>query len=264
MEGNPKRQNRGTMKYLLFICADGLEGTTEDLAEIREGMPAWLEEMDRRGIRVYGHALKPVETAVTVRVRGGETLLSDGPFAETKEVIAGIDILDCDNLDDAVEAAALHPLSRFHKVEVRPFYSPEPGGVPGPAEEEQPGPPIEEISAGGRFLLMMCLDGIPEAPEVEEAIMRDGLAWYDELKAAGVAVYGAALNHADTATTVRVRDGETVLTDGPFAETKEFIGGFTIIDCEGQREAVRLAAKHPLARHHMVEVRQFASHELGD
>jgi hypothetical protein len=246
------------MKYLLFICADGVEGTPEDEATVRDGMPGWLDEMDHRGIRVYGHALKPVETATTVRVRRGETLLTDGPFAESKEFIGGFDILDCANLDDAVEAAALHPLAWFHKIEVRPFYVPELGG------EMQPIAPIQEVRHGQRFLLLMCLDGIPAAPEVEEAVVRDGMAWYEELKARGVAVYGAALNHADTATTVSVRNGETVLSDGPFTETKEFIGGFTILDCEGQEEAVALAAKHPLASHHMVEVRQFAVHELGD
>jgi hypothetical protein len=246
------------MKYLLFICADGIEGTPEDEATIREGMPGWLDEMDRRGIRVYGHALKPVETATTVRVRNGESLLTDGPFIETKEYVAGFDILDCANLDDAVDAAALHPLSWFHRIEVRPFYVPELNS------DERPVPAIEEARQGERFLLMMCLDGIPAAPDVEEAVVRDGLAWYDDLKARGVAVYGAPLNHADTATTVTVRNGETLLSDGPFTETKEFIGGFTIIDCGGQDEAVRIAAKHPLAHHHMIEVRQFAGHALGD
>ncbi len=246
------------MKYLLFICADGTEGAPEDEATIRAGMPAWLGEMDRRGVRVYGHALKPVESATTVRVRDGESLLTDGPFAETKEFIAGFDILDCANLDDAVEAAALHPLSWFHKIEVRPFYIPELEG------NEQLAPAIEHRRQGERFLLLMCLDGIAAAPEVEEAVVREGLAWYEELKASGVAVYGAPLNHADTATTVSVRNGETVLSDGPFTETKEFIGGFTIIDCASQDEAVRLAAKHPLAHQHMIEVRQFAAHELGD
>jgi len=246
------------MQYLLFICADGVARTPQDEATVREGMPGWLDEMDRRGVRVYGHALKPVETATTVRVRRGETLLTDGPFAESKEFIGGFDILDCANLDDAVEAAALHPLSWFHKIEVRPFYVSELGG------DVQRIAPIEDVQQGQRFLLMMCLDGIPATPEVEEAVVRDGMAWYQELEARGVAVYGAALNHADTATTVRVRNGETMLSDGPFTETKEFIGGFTILDCEGQDEAVALAAKHPLASHHMVEVRQFAGHELGD
>ena len=76
-------------------------------------------------------------------------------------------------------------------------------------------------------------------------------------------------SHADSAVLAVAhvtfeRGGETVLSDGPFAETKEFIGGFTIIDCASQDEAVRLAAKHPLAHQHMIEVRQFAAHELGD
>ena len=78
------------------------------------------------------------------------------------------------------------------------------------------------------------------------------------MAARGIRVYGHALAHADTATTVRVRDGETLLTDGPFVETKEFIGGFDVIDCAGIDEAIAVAAEHPLARFHMVEVRPFA------
>jgi hypothetical protein len=57
---------------------------------------------------------------------------------------------------------------------------------------------------------------------------------------------------------VRVRDGESLLTDGPFVETKEFIGGFDLIDCVGIDEAVGVAAEHPLARFHMIEVRPLA------
>jgi hypothetical protein len=94
------------MKYLLFICADGIEGTAEDEATIRDGTPGWLDEMDHRGIRVYGHALKPVETATTVRVRDGETVLSDGPSTETKEFIGGFTIIDCEGQDEAVRLAA--------------------------------------------------------------------------------------------------------------------------------------------------------------
>jgi len=70
---------------------------------------------------------------------------------------------------------------------------------------------------------------------------------------------GSCLGHKDTATTIRVRDGETLLSDGPFAETKEFIGGVSVIYCAGREQAIEIAAAHPLARHHMIEVRPFAS-----
>jgi hypothetical protein len=110
----------------------------------------------------------------------------------------------------------------------------------------------------------MCLDGIPGTDEEEASVMRDTVSWLDEVQQRGVQVFGHALKHADTATTVQVRNGETVLSDGPFAETKEFVGGFNIIEGVSREEAIELAAKHPLARFHMVEVRPFAEDELGD
>jgi hypothetical protein len=77
----------------------------------------------------------------------------------------------------------------------------------------------------------------------------------------GAQIYGHALKHAETATTVQVRNGQTLVSDGPFMETKEFIGGFDIVDCANHEEAVALAAQHPMARYHMIEVRQFAEEE---
>jgi hypothetical protein len=82
---------------------------------------AWVEEMDGRGVRVQGNRLQEVTTATTVRVRGGEVVLADGPFAETKELIAGFDILECADLDEAIEVAGKHPVARIGSLEVRPF-----------------------------------------------------------------------------------------------------------------------------------------------
>ena len=69
--------------------------------------------MDARGVRLLGNGLEGLETARTVRVRDGETLVSDGPFADTKEYIGGLDILDCESLDEAIEVAAKHPVSWY-------------------------------------------------------------------------------------------------------------------------------------------------------
>jgi hypothetical protein len=83
-------------------------------------------------------------------------------------------------------------------------------------------------------------------------------AFAGEAAAAGKLVEGAEVRPASTATTVRVRNGETLLTDGPFAETREQLGGFFVLDCEDMDEAVALAAKIPGAQHGTVEVRPAA------
>jgi len=181
------------------------------------------EEMKGRGVRRFGLALEGLGSARTVRVRGGETLIADGPFVESKEFIGGLNVIDCENLDEAIEVAAKHPVSWHFTIEVRPFidYAQQPGCAP---ESD----PVDIDPSSARYLLMMCLDGIPEAPEVEERIMRDSVAWREQVQASGDYVYGHPIQHANTATSVRVRDGKTLLTDGPFTESKEFLGGFAI------------------------------------
>jgi hypothetical protein len=106
------------MKYMMLVCYD----KSIDLAEQEGGMDIedWVKEMDGRGVRLEGSALLP-ENATTVRVRGGETLVSDGPFAETKELMVGYDMLECADLDEAIEVASKHPLARTGAMDLRPF-----------------------------------------------------------------------------------------------------------------------------------------------
>ena len=252
------------MNYLLMVCSDGV-ATDEKRASMLRDIPTWLDSLSRRGAEVYGHVLQPGPTARTVRVRDGDTIVTDGPFAETKEFIGGFDIIDCADLDEAIEIAAEHPVARFHAVEVRPFLRQAEGASvcdPGPADAAVAAMLQAPIADGSRrFLLLMCLDGIPESDAEEAAIGRDIESWVDDVQRRGVARYGHALAPATTATTVRVRDGETILTDGPFVETKEFIGGFDIVDCARLEEAIEIAARHPLARYHRVEVREFAAED---
>ena len=106
------------MKYMMIVCFD----PTVDPADAVGGMDidAWCAEMDGRGVRLEGRPLDR-DDATTVRVRRGETLISDGPFAETKEFMVGYDMLDCKNLDEAIEVASRHPLARRGAMELRPF-----------------------------------------------------------------------------------------------------------------------------------------------
>jgi hypothetical protein len=103
---------------MILVCVDeSVEVTPE------ESLPtAWVQEMDARGVRKFGSRLRPVSDATTVQVRGGEVLLSDGPFAETKEQIGGFDLLECEDLDEAIEVASKHPGAKFGTIEVRPLW----------------------------------------------------------------------------------------------------------------------------------------------
>jgi hypothetical protein len=109
------------MRYLLLIC--GTEG--EHVEDDGTGMTIdeWVDTYDGNGVRIDGDRVADPADATTVRVRGGEVLLTDGPFADTKERMFGYDVLECANLDEALEVAAKHPMARHGMVEVRPFWT---------------------------------------------------------------------------------------------------------------------------------------------
>jgi hypothetical protein len=106
------------MKYMMFVCTDTEPETDQSRIPDIHG---WVAENDAAGRRVTGSVFGPAEAATTIRVRGGELLLSDGPFAETKEVIVGFDILECADLDEAIEVARNHPMAWTGRLELRPL-----------------------------------------------------------------------------------------------------------------------------------------------
>jgi len=251
------------VKYLMMVCSDG-EASAESGEVIRREIPNWLAETERRGVRLAGHPLDEPESGVAVRVRDSETLVTDGPFAETKE-LAGFDVIDCENLDEAIDIAAKHPVAWFHAIEVRPFAPC--GAVDAQADDlSDVLAPVNSAAPAGtsRHMLLMHVDGIPASDAEEAAIVRDGDSWHDERKRTGELIFAHALAPPEAATTVRVRDGETLLSDGPFAESKEFIAGFAIVDVPDRDAAISAAAAHPLASYHYIDVRPFAEYPSGD
>ena len=113
------------MKFLLLVCWDGenMNAQVEPAPGEKpddEGFP-WLDDLQAKGAWITGdqHALP--RRARSVRVRDGKALVTDGPFAETKEIVGGFDIIECDSLEEAVEIAAAHPVTEVGTIEVRPF-----------------------------------------------------------------------------------------------------------------------------------------------
>ena len=110
------------MKFLLLHYADETtEMGAEERREDQALLASWLEDTTARGVNLQGSYLQPSRNAATVRARYGELLLTDGPFAETKEQIAGFDIIECADLPEALQVAAAHPTTRHGTIEVRPF-----------------------------------------------------------------------------------------------------------------------------------------------
>jgi len=110
------------MKYMMFVVADPDAAAEAEPSPDELTIEHWLADVNSRGKRITGNALSSVSDATTVRVRNGQLLVTDGPFTESKEWIAGFDILECDNLDEAIAIAARHPQANGGKLELRPFW----------------------------------------------------------------------------------------------------------------------------------------------
>lgn len=110
------------MRYLLLICGD--DAAHKAMAadgSFEASCHAWADELQRRGVLVSVQGLRSPGDATTVRVRGDEVLLTDGPFADTKEFIGGFILVDCADLDEALEVTAAHPAARYGAIEIRPL-----------------------------------------------------------------------------------------------------------------------------------------------
>ena len=112
------------MRYMLLIYSAERERTPEEMRKVGEGHLSLMQEAERRGALIAASPLEPVSTATTVRQSGAGVLVTDGPFAETKEQLAGYYLLECANLDEAIEWAGRIPTSCLGGegcVEVRPL-----------------------------------------------------------------------------------------------------------------------------------------------
>jgi hypothetical protein len=258
------------MKYMLIHAVE--ESRLDDLPpQVETELTAWVEEMLGRGIELDGSRLYPVSDATTVRAPAGRVQVTDGPFAETKEQIAGYDVIDCPDLDTAVAVAAAHPTLHVGAIEVRPF------------DEGMSDPEVPRLSADGkrRYLMLVCADmrqamaddvahvvrdaspdlwdpPDPERPaapdEPDESDGPDDVErWIAE--AGPRRIYGWPLELPSRAVTVRRVDGSVVTTDGPFAETKEQVGGFDLLECSDLDDAIAVAAGHPVAEVGVLELR---------
>ncbi|CAM5362063.1 YciI family protein [Leifsonia shinshuensis] len=105
------------MKYMMFVITDSEPDTETDESDV----DLWVDPLDASGKRIIGEVLQPQSESRVVRVRDGKRYVTDGPYTETKEVICGFDILEVEDLDEAIEIASKHPMARNGQLELRPF-----------------------------------------------------------------------------------------------------------------------------------------------
>jgi hypothetical protein len=227
------------MQYLALLLGPESNSAPEPAAQAAE-MAAYeaFHAKAASAIRA-GDALTP--TATGVRITGGPDAptITDGPFAESAEVAGGYYVFEAENLDDALALARDIPAAKNGAVEVRPIY-----------HTVDP----DWSRTGGQWLALLleppASANTPGTPEWQAEAARHG-------EFAAVAgdhiVGGAALHEPATATAVRVRDGQVLLTDGPYPEGAEIATGFYVLSAADRDEAVKIASMIPATT---VEVRQ--------
>ena len=109
------------VRFLLLIGADEKTAAREMAAGAFDDFGRWLDDLRERGVLEVHEGLHPSTTATTVRVRDGDVLLTDGSFAEGREQVGGLAVVNCRDLDEAVAIAAGHPAARIGRVEIRPL-----------------------------------------------------------------------------------------------------------------------------------------------
>jgi hypothetical protein len=130
------------MKYAMFVCEDPEATEADDAAA--PPLSRWFDHMIARSAYVQGIWLMPRDHATSVRVRRGEVLVTDGPFTESKEWVIGIALIECDDLDEAIEQALRHPAAYQGRVEIRPILAI--GGPDDPWATEM----VDQIDGVGR------------------------------------------------------------------------------------------------------------------
>jgi hypothetical protein len=108
------------MKFMLFTYRDpSVQLDPEQRAAIPPAVAGWCDEMDARGVRLAGHVLAPPAESRTIQIRAGELMVGKGPLSEQTLPIAGFNILECADLEEALEVAAKNPGARFGVLELR-------------------------------------------------------------------------------------------------------------------------------------------------
>ena len=227
------------MKYMLLIYgAEGGWTDDERKACMVESMGI-CDQLAAQGKFLDASPLQSVTTATSVRVRGGRTLVTAGPFAETTEQLGGYFVLDLADLDEAIAVASRFPPATWGTVEIRPMITLDglPPGRPVPARNEQAAAPY----------MLLCYDDEASwqaaGPEALRAAMAEATVNCRQLYEAGAFLSASPLHPPATATCVRVRDGKRTITDGPFAETTEQLGGFCVVEVPDDETAKMWAGR---------------------
>ena len=209
-------------------------------------MADWTEELVKAGARLESGRLQPSSQGVRVRYANGKFTVTDGPFAETKELLAGFCLIQVKSLDEAIQWTRRVPFQEG-EIELRPLYelfdfpvddAEKPDGWREKEEQLRAVPPARKPGTI-RYLGIVKADRDTEAGVLpdEKSLAAMG-AFMEEGAKAGVFLSGDGLQPSSKGARVRFSGSERLVTDGPFAETKELMAGYAILQFASQAEAL--------------------------
>ena len=241
------------MKYMLLVYSPEDAWTEEERSQCMVDSTVVCHELNEKGQFRAASPLHPVKTGASVRVRNGQQLITSGPFAETTEQLGGYFIIDVPDLDQAIATAGRLPAAKKGTVEVRPIFP----------LDGLPPDNFELLNSRGDSsnvpYMLLCYDDAQAwdeaGPAALRAAMEEAVQLTHRLNARRQYVSASPLHPTSTATSVRVKEGRRQVTDGPFAETREFLGGYYVILAKDLNEAISIAAQHSGVGVGTVEVR---------
>jgi len=225
------------MEFLLWFTER--EGAPPAEASGFAEMGKLARELASQGKLLRGAPLGPVSDGALIRVRGGKAVVSDGPFAESKEVVGGFWIVDVASREEAIAIARRSPHARYGTVEVHPV-----------AQRLT----YTDTGEGTPFLFVFRME--PGLTDPDGAKLREMIDFGEPLARQGTLVETAPLAPDPPPARIEVRGGKALVTDGPFAEAKEAVGGYGVLRVASRAAAVELAKRYPHARWGPVEVRE--------
>jgi hypothetical protein len=235
------------MRFMMLVKAtkDFEAGVWPDEKLLSE-MAKWTDELVKAGARIESGRLQPSSTAVRVRHADAKFTLTDGPFAESKELIAGFCLIHAKSLDEAIEWTKRVPF-REGEIELRPLFelfdfpvgpAEKPDGWRDQEEQFRAAPPARKPGTT-RYMAILKADRDTEAGVMpdEKGLATMG-AFMEEGIKAGVLLAGEGLQPSSKGARVQFDGSKRTVTDGPFAETKELIAGYAILQFASKAEAI--------------------------
>jgi len=209
-------------------------------------MANWTEEMVKAGARLESGRLQPSSQGARVRYANGKFTVIDGPFAETKELVAGFCLIQAKSLDEAIEWTKRVPFQEG-EIELRPLYelfdfpvdaAEKPDGWREKEEQVRTAPPGRKPGTI-RYLGIVKGDKDTEAGVLpdEKSLATMG-AFMEEGVKAGVFLSGEGLQPSSKGARIQYSGSKRMVTDGPFAETKELVAGYAILQFTSKAEAI--------------------------